>query len=57
MNERKFIHNWKDTFDYKFRNDELIITRTDQPEGLDHNHSIDICFTVALKNNIQGVNH
>ncbi len=29
--ELKFIHNWKDTFNYKFNNDELIITRSNEP--------------------------
>ncbi len=31
--ELKFIHNFKDTFNYEFNNDELIITRTDEPFG------------------------
>ncbi len=42
--ELKFFHDFKDTFDYKFSNDELIITRTDEPGGWGHSHSIDLCF-------------
>ena len=34
--ELLLIHNYKDTFSYEFNNDELIITRTDENSGWDH---------------------